>query len=290
MEIGLVVLAVALAGAVAVAVGYGHELKRTAAFLDERDPASNARLRIGSPLPGASSLVGAVNRQLDESQAMLQQQKRDEQQFQGSIASLSHDIRTPLAGARGYLQLADDTAPEGEVAEYLQLAERRLGAMQGMVDQLFDYTRSLNPETFAQADKVDVLAVLASVLVGSYPSFARKGWEPQVSTQDDVLWATVNEEALRRIFDNVVANMLSHGSGDVVVSQAGRQVEFRNRAEGLLGLEATKLFDRFYRGEPSRTTSGAGLGLAVVKNLCDGQAIKVSVEVKDGCFAITFGF
>ena len=308
MELGLVVLAVALAVAVAVAVGYGRELKRVAAFLDERDPASNGRLSLGAPLPGALLLVNAVNRQLDSAQALLRRQQQEEREFQQGIASLSHDIRTPLAGARGYVQLAADELaassepaagealaaegcasaeqPVGDGARFLGLADRRLEAMQGMLDQLFDYTRSLDGDLYNAKEEVDALALLSSVLAGNYPSFVQRGWEPHIAFEDAVLPVEANGEALRRIFDNLVANALRHGSGEFSVCQQGRGITFQNRAEGLQGIDASRVFERFYRGDIPRTEAGAGLGLSVVQNLCRSQGFSVRAAVDGELFAV----
>lgn len=309
MELWLVMLAVALVVAVAVAVGYDRELKRVAAFLDERDPVSNGRLSLGAPLPGALTLINAVNRQLDSAQALLRRQQQEEREFQQGIASLSHDIRTPLAGARGYVQLAADELaagdksaageaslaegfdsaglPVGDGARFLVLADGRLEAMQGMLDQLFDYTRSLDGDLYGAKEKVDALALLSSVLAGNYPSFAQRGWEPKISFEDAVLPVEANSEALRRIFDNLVANALRHGSGKFSVRQYGRRITFQNQAEGLQGVDASRVFERFYRGDAPRTEAGAGLGLSVVQNLCRSQGFSARTAVDGELFAVT---
>lgn len=309
MEIGLVVLAAALVVAVVVAVGYSRELKRVAAFLDERDPASNGRLPLGAPLPGTPALVNAVNRQLDSAQALLRRQQQEEREFQQGIASLSHDIRTPLAGARGYVQLAADElaasckAPVGgarasegpsssespgrDGARFLTLADGRLEAMQGMLDQLFDYTRSLDGDLYGAKEEVNAVALLSSVLAGNYPSFAQRGWQPSIAFEDAVIPVEANSEALRRIFENLVANALRHGSGEFLVRQQGRRITFQNRAEGLPGIDISRVFERFYRGDAPRTAAGAGLGLSVVQNLCRSQGFSATAVVDGSFFAVT---
>ena len=275
-------LAVALMAFALVVRGYRRELRRMARFLRTRPPESNQRLTVQTTLPGTSELAAAVNGQLDRQAEEGRAQHRAEQEFQRNLASLSHDIRTPLTGAKGYLQLAaaenDDAS---ERARCLGLAQSRLNAMQTLLDQLFDYCRSLDAAREPVREPVDALAVLSEVLAGHFPEFAERGWEPALDWQDPALPLMGDREALSRIFENLVANALRYGTGDFTVTQRGRRLVFGNdmAATDAASLDAERLFDRFYRGDAARSESGAGLGLSVVRNLATSLDAQVSAAV-----------
>ena len=103
--VGLACLAV---GAGAAALLFRRELRRMARFLRGRDARSNARMTVEAPGRAFAELAEAVNAQLDAAQRERLEGQRRQQEFQRDLSSLSHDIRTPLMGAKGYLRLAQD--------------------------------------------------------------------------------------------------------------------------------------------------------------------------------------
>ena len=91
------------------------------------------------------------------------------------LASLSHDIRTPLMGAKGYLRLAQDEGDEAGRDRRLAAAEARLDDMGALLDQLFAYAQANDPDLALDLVPVAVLPALADVLVGQFPAFERRG-------------------------------------------------------------------------------------------------------------------
>ena len=93
--------------------------------------------------------------------------------FQRDLAALSHDIRTPLAGAQGYLQLHERSADPAERERCLREASSRLSAMRELTDRLFDYAKAADADSPFACEPVEVLPILAEVLAGAYPQFLR---------------------------------------------------------------------------------------------------------------------
>ena len=124
-------------------------------------------------------------------------------EFQRDLASLSHDIRTPPMGAKGYLRLAQDEGDEVGRARRLAAAEARLDDMGALLDQLFAYAQANDPDLALDLAPVAVLPALADVLVGQFPAFERRGWEPRVDFEDEALSVDADAEALARIFENL---------------------------------------------------------------------------------------
>ena len=130
---------------------YTLELRRLARNIEERDPASNARLSLNTRPPALPALVSAINAELDRSAQARIAAQRGQREFQRDLASLSHDIRTPLMGAKGYLQLAASEANSTARTERLAAATQRIDATATLLDQLFSYTKASDPDlTLAQ--------------------------------------------------------------------------------------------------------------------------------------------
>lgn len=302
-----------VAGAGIVWLACGREVRRMARFLRERDARSNARLTVEAPGRSFAELASAVNGQLDAAQEERVAARRQQQEFQRDLASLSHDIRTPLMGAKGYLRLAQDVGagfegvaeaagphvedaegtaeaeraagPRAEDAEAARLrrlaaAEARLDDMRALLDQLFAYAQANDPDLALDLRPVRVLPVLADVLVGQYPAFERQGWEPHVDFQDEALLADADPEALARIFENLVVNALRHGVSAPTIEQRGGTVTFANEVSDPAALDVERLFERFYRADASRTSPGSGLGLAVAASLAEAMGMRLDARLE----------
>ena len=189
-------------GAVFVIACYVTELGRQARFLARRERLSNARLTCGSRLPGMVGMVDAVNAEIDASDAERVEALRAADEFSRGLSALSHDVRTPLTGARGYLQLAREEADPARKDEQLAAADARLAAMSGLLDELFSYARAADPDTPLELGSVALRPVLEQVLLGHYPEFEARGWEPALDCEDVSVEA--NAEALARIAENLV--------------------------------------------------------------------------------------
>lgn len=275
-----------LVGFACLAVGAGtttllfrRELCRMARFLRGRDVRSNVRMTVELPGRAFAELAEAVNAQLDAAQRERLEGQRRQQEFQRDLSSLSHDIRTPLMGAKGYLRLAQDEGDEAGRVRRLAAAEARLDDMGAFLDQLFAYAQANDPDLALDLAPVAVLPALVDVLEGQFPAFERRGWEPRVDFEDEGLLAEADAEALARIFENLVANALRHGSGPLAVEQHGACVAFANEVPDPAALDPERLFERFYQVDTARSEVGSGLGLAVSASLAAAMGMRLSAHL-----------
>ena len=217
---------------------YGHELRRMARFLRARDGRSNSRLTTEMPGPGFADLARAVNGTLDAAD----QRERERAAEQRHLASLSHDIRTPLMGAKGYVSLAAEEPDGARRAHYLQAAEARLADMEGLLDALFAYARATDAAAELDMRPLVVLPVLAKVLAGQFPAFEERGWEPLVDFPDESLVVEADSEALARMFENLVSNALRYGTSAPSIVQRGRTLTFSNKVPDPTAIDVSRLF------------------------------------------------
>ncbi|MCI8468138.1 MAG: HAMP domain-containing histidine kinase [Eggerthellaceae bacterium] len=286
--IGLVLALAGLAACgVAVTWAYSHELRRMAAFLRTRAARSNARLTTDMPGRGFYELASAVNDEIDRAADDRRADLGARRDFQRDLTSLSHDIRTPLAGAKGYVQLAADEPDAARRAHYLDAAVARLDAMETLLGQLFAYAQANDPDLVLDPAPTPVLPLLANVLDGQRLAFDERGWEPTVSFDDEGLVLDVDPDALARIFENLVVNALRYGAAAPAVRQRGRSIVFANPVDNPASVDAERLFERFYRADPARTSGGTGLGLAVVGSLAQAMGMKVEAAMEGDELRIT---
>lgn len=266
------------------------ELRRIAQLLTDRKPYSNARVTISVHTRGFVRLGQAINRQLDRHQGEHVAAEDAKLNLKRGLTYLSHDIRTPLTGARGYAQLLGEERDEVLRARYLEAVDRRLGDVGSLLDQLYVYAQVQDPEYRIERDEVDANRVLANALVSLYVQFEEKGWSPAVELEDEKLVVLADADALTRIFRNLTTNALRYGCEAPRIVQRGNVITFSNRVADPGALDAERLFERFYQGDAARSGEGSGLGLAIVAHLAKALRIQIDGRLEKDVLSISLEF
>ena len=206
---------------------------------------------------------------------MLARLNRVLEQQRQFTADASHELRTPLALAKSTLQAA--RTRDRNPAEYRQAIDETLGDLdrvQRLMGQLLVLARLDEVDGLPDASGVPLDGVLERVAADFAAAAAARGSRIALDADQP---ATVrgNEEQLGRLFGNLVENAIVHGpaSGTVRVTLADAvngQCTVCVHDAGTIPAEAIpRLFDRFYRADPSRSraTGGTGLGLAVAREI-----------------------
>ena len=286
----LALLAISLGmGALLVAACYAGDLHRLTAFLRNRSPQGNARAAAGTA-PGVTALAEAINGELDRSAQAHIEALRHRREFQRDLAALSHDIRTPLTGAKGYLQLAAGEDDPLARTRHLEAAARRIDATCELLDQLFAYTKSADPDLALDIEPLALKPVVEEALLAHYPAFEERGWEPSTVFEDDAAKVMADREALARILDNLVVNALRHGAAAPTVDarRVGERIVLRvsNEVVDPAAIDVDRLFERFYQADASRGRAGSGLGLAVAANLAHAMGMEIGAKLEGGVLSV----
>lgn len=265
-----------------------RQLSAWADFLQNTPATSNARLTTALRGRPFRRLAGAVNARLDAAQAHAIRAERAGRELQNTIAAVSHDIRTPLTGAGGYLELAQGCPDPARRQEYLAVVQRRLADLENLLDELFLYTRL----SAADAPPPDcrptaVYPALCEALAALYPQLEQAGIAPQLDFAGQTMQWNASPELLGRIFRNLIMNAVQHGGGDLCIARAGQSLRFANRVADPQTVDPAHLFDRFWRGDPARRAGGAGLGLAIVRQLAEAMGGQVTAELQGDWLCIT---
>ena len=262
-----------------------RDLSRLAELLDRAAAQPAARARLESADPAVAELARAIDRHLDADLAREGERRAADERFREQLAALSHDIRTPLAGAQGYLQLAERATDPADAARYIAGAAERLAAMRVLVDDLFTYARASDPSWEPELLTCDLAAAVTDALAARYEEFAACGWEPRVSLAGGPVLAS--PDALARVLGNLLENALAHGAGAPSVRVAGASLTVENPVAPAVAarLDQARLTERFYQGDPSRAGRGTGLGLAVARSLAEAMGGELVVRVEGACFS-----
>lgn len=278
----------ALAAAVLRLLAYRAQMLEMARLLEETPAESNVRLTVRMESKAARRLCRAMNERLEAGRTLRQETLRGERELKYTLACISHDIRTPLAGALGYLQLLDGE-PERQ-AEYLDIVRRRLAELEELLDSLFLYTRLQGGALPLECGKTAALPPLWDALAELYPQLEAAGIRPDLRFQEEAMEVWASPEALGRIYRNLLANVLRHGGGGLTVSARDGEIRFSNPLGPGPRPDPDHLFDRFYQGSPARGAGGAGLGLAIVRELMEQMGGRASARITGNELEIALTF
>jgi two-component system OmpR family sensor kinase len=250
------------------------------------------------PEPTAKDEVTSLSRSLNVMLAQIEQsfaiREASEERMRQFVADASHELRTPLAAVRGYAELFRQgavTEPE-DVAGTMRRIEDEAIRMGGLVDDLLLLTR-LDIRRPLERGPVD-LTVLAADAVQDARALDPSRHVRLLGLFGDIEPTTVDgdEARLRQVVTNLVGNAVNHTPAGTAIEiavgrdAAGRaKLEVRDHGEGVDPVKARRVFERFYRGDPSRgrgNGGGNGLGLAIVAAIVSAHGGRVGVAATPG--------
>jgi two-component system sensor histidine kinase KdpD len=205
------------------------------------------------------------------------------------LASVSHDLRTPLAAIRGSAEVLLDESrqPDPRARREMLVAIRdeseRLGRLVG---NLLELTRLDSLRTEPDREWVPVEEIVGSALARTRASLA--GRDVTASFPEEVVEAHVDpvlvEQALVNLLENAALHTPAGSAIEVAARRAGDDALFEvaDRGPGVSPLESARIFERFYRGGDARGGQGAGLGLAVVQAIARVHGGVAGVRAREG--------
>ena len=272
---------------------YRRQVRGLSEQLKDLEPGSNQRLTCSVRDRNILSLCRLVNTYIDSQQKLVLQAREAEEELKYTIASVSHDIRTPLTGASGYMQMAEKTEDPDKRKEYCRIVRGRLKDLEQLLDQLFLYTKLTSQEISLQMEPVSLFPLVCEVLTGFYGKFQEQNREPSLDFQEEAIQIQGDSSQLKRVLGNLVSNSLSYGLGPLFIVQKGNTLTFSNKVKDPESIDPDQMFVRFYRGDPSRNaskSSHAGLGLSIARELTQAMGGKIEARLHEDILEIVLTF
>lgn len=216
--------------------------------------------------------------------------RRMNQNFKQSITNISHDLRTPLTTAGGYVQMLQSGATEEESQEYLLIISERLNMVKQLLEQLFEYVRIESGEIIYEHVPVDAKKILIDTLAMYYDDFNKKGHEPIIYLPETPCMIQGDEQGVKRIFSNILFNAIMHGNGEYSfkIHESDSYIfTFSNISEPMTNDDLDNIFKRFYTKDQSRNKKTTGLGLAIAKEITRRLNGKIEAYYNNGIFSIS---
>jgi signal transduction histidine kinase len=223
------------------------------------------------PRDGPEELASLAD-SFNQMAASLERQESLRRDF---IANAAHELRTPLTNLQGYLEALRDGVITADRATYESLHEEadRLVRLSRSLDALAEGDAGGNPPVLVE---VDVAAAVRSALDLVAPTIERAGLRLVVAVPA-TLPARADPDGLAQVLANLLSNAIRYTPADGTITVS-------NTGEGIPPEDLDRVFERFYRVEKSRDRAhgGAGIGLAIVKQLVEAAGGRVGAESGGG--------
>ena len=216
--------------------------------------------------------------------------KEAEQKKNDLIMYMAHDLKTPLTSIIGYLTLLNDEKNiSKELQEkYIKIALDKSLRVEELTNQFFDITRYNLHSMPINKTELNITYLLKQLIDECYPMLEQNNLKCVLNAPDKVNYLGDGDK-LARAFGNLLKNAISYSYKDTVIEINVIEeldklyITFRNKGAKIPDYKLEKIFEKFYRGDESRTstTGGAGLGLAITKEIIELHNGKISVKNDD---------
>lgn len=224
---------------------------------------------------GQDEEVALLARAFDGYQTRIANMIRREQEF---TANASHELRTPLTAIRTSCELLAADPALGEKAR------SRIAMISAAAERMTEQIRALlllaRERELGEVETVPLATCVAEAVEPIRAEIERKGLRLEIEVGDDESLA-INAQALHVVLANLIRNAVQHTErGFVRVSYAARRFTVSDSGSGIAPEHLPRLFERFYRADNGR--GGHGIGLAIVKRICDQYGWRIDVASERG--------
>ena len=247
-----------------------------------------------------SDTLEPLENRLNEIKETLKEQRRSleesEQRKNDLIVYLAHDLKTPLTSVIAYLSLLNEAKdmPEEQREKYIGISLSKAKRLGELINEFFEITR-YNLQNITLDKKEFYLYVLLEQVLDSFdPVFQEKGLQCTIEVDDRIL-IYGDPDRLARVFENLLRNAVSycypHSKIEVYGTMEGENAKIvvRNQGKTIPAHQLKNLFEKFYRLDEARSSEsgGAGLGLAIAKEIIELHNGTIQADSQDGYTSFT---
>ncbi|MEQ7051836.1 HAMP domain-containing sensor histidine kinase [Paenibacillaceae sp. P-4] len=203
------------------------------------------------------------------------------------LANISHDIRTPLTSIIGYVDALQDEhiSSEQERDECVAIISAKAQALKELIDHIFQMAKLDADEVEMRWESLDAAELLREALISFLPELKKNGMDLAVQIPEESCMVAMDRYGYIRILNNLIKNAIQYGKEGQLLgvelerNESSIAITIWDRGPGIPADELSKIFERTYRSERSRSLlhGGSGLGLAITKAFVDKLGGHISV-------------
>ncbi|MCY9206071.1 HAMP domain-containing histidine kinase [Bacillus atrophaeus] len=236
------------------------------------------------------ALLVQINQLLDDNQKITARFTRTEHSMKRMLTNMSHDLKTPLTVVLGYIEAIqnDSDLADAERKALLEKLHQKTYEIIRLMNSFFDLAKLESGDKEIPITKIHINELCKKNILSYYDVVQAKGYEAAIDIPDIPVYAKGNEEALDRVFQNLLSNAIQYGGDGKVIGlslssdEQHVYISVWDRGKGIGEREQERVFERLYTLEESRNKSfqGSGLGLTITKRLVEQMGGAIALQSK----------
>ena len=233
----------------------------------------------------------AFNEMAAKLESSTVRRKKDEANRRELIVGISHDLRTPLTSIKGYIEgIETGVAATAEMRDnYLAIIKNKAAVMEHIIEQLFLFSKLDMDEFPLNLKMLDIGLAVSDMVEDFIPEYEAQGLSIRLAKMPENAIVCADVLLLRNVIMNLLENSVKYkikeqGQMEVSAEVINNSVllRFADDGPGVPADMLPKLFDIFYRTDPSRSTKGSGLGLAICAKIIERMDGSIHADLPDG--------
>ena len=243
-----------------------------------------------------SQELAATERKINSIKHTLEKRKSDallaEQRKNDLIVYLAHDLKTPLTSVIGYLTLLRD---EPQISQelrcrYTEIALDKAERLEELINEFFDITRFNLTALTLETERLHLSRMLEQLASEFHPILAERELRWSLNIAPDIMLAG-DADKLARAFDNLIRNAVNYSYAGTEISLYAQteadmvKIMIKNSGKTIPPDKLSHIFEQFYRADAARSsaTGGAGLGLAIAKEIVELHGGTITAASANEC-------
>lgn len=237
-----------------------------------------------------------LNRCKDAIEKREQEARIAEQKKNDLVVYLAHDIKTPLTSIIGYLELMNEIPdmPIEKRANYVNITLDKANRLEQLIDEFFDITRFNLNTIVVNRSNINLTFMMQQIVDEFYPMLQTKHNQIDLQIHKDIEFYG-DSDKLSRVINNIIKNAIAYSYPDSIITLAVTDnpnditISCSNQGDTIPKLKLDTIFEKFYRLDSSRSskTGGAGLGLAIAKEIVEAHNGTIQVSSIQECTTFT---
>lgn len=256
---------------------------------------TNQQVTVAAPDKTTEKLAAEINHLVERYKELQLKNIEEKRQNKEALANFSHDLRTPLTSAMGYIDIVlnmDLSIKDKE--KYLNIVQHKLKSLNNLVDSLYDLSLVDAREYPVQLNPHSLYQLLCDSLLLFHQDFEDKGISLQLDLDEKVPLVLLDEKITNRVFLNLFQNVICYARSycrvELKVTEEHVHISISNDSEALSEETVVQLFNRTYRADINRSGHSSGLGLAIAKELMELQRGRITADYKHNTLTFMLSF
>ncbi|MDY6975413.1 MAG: ATP-binding protein [Pseudomonadota bacterium] len=229
-------------------------------------------------IPYALSLKASSDQQISK----LEELDKAKDQF---LASISHELRSPLNSIVGWTDLAlMDVGNVERMKDALGVIKRAASTQAALINDILDLSRIISGTMKLSTHSLNIASSISEVAKSFEAGFASKNIQLSINCEDEHTQILGDNLRIKQVINNLLSNALKFTAKGGTVHVRGKRehsnylFRVKDNGKGMTREQITHVFERFYQGKDSHNKIGLGLGLSIVKSLVEMHGGEISAE------------